>query len=196
VMRLRSAVLVVVLTIVSADCSGRPSPNSASDATATRGSALDVTLRPGRLGSLQLGMKAEVAISLGYVRRIDKDQCGTMYEFSDEATKLLSGDRSSWAEFRGDDPDDLDSIVVLSPNPRTPEGAGVGTTLQQLESIYGARLLRTGPPPSDPTAPGDLAIFENGAALVFGTGESNAVTYVEIVPGGSPESLERSAEGC
>jgi hypothetical protein len=193
---LRFAVLAILLSFMTAGCTSSRSPDNVGATSPTQGKALDVTLRPGRLGTLQLGMKAESAINLGYIRKIEKDQCGTTYEFSEVARKRLPGERSSWAEFRFGDPDDLDWIVIQSPTPRTSEGAGVGTTLQQLESLYGQRLLRVGPPLSDPTAPGDLAIFEDGAALVFGTGETNSVTYVQIADGGSPESLERSSDGC
>ncbi|WP_132155213.1 hypothetical protein [Kribbella antiqua] len=85
----------------------------------------DLTMHPGRLGALRVGMTGLQAIKTGYVVKAPTDAiCGIRYELAPQVRRLF-GDDGRGTEFRDrHNPDDLDTIWIKSRRPRTPEGAG------------------------------------------------------------------------
>ncbi|MGQ0631633.1 MAG: hypothetical protein ACT4P1_11355 [Sporichthyaceae bacterium] len=148
-------------------------------AAAAPASAVDalsqLTLAPGVLGPLRVGMSAEQAVGTGLVGRSflpEESSCGEIYQARDLPGVL--------ADFRSDDPDDLDSLLIREPWVATDRGVRVGSSLSELRAAYGADLR---------TAANNYGevFFVEGAAgrLVFGADNTDVVALIQVAPVGA-----------
>jgi hypothetical protein len=162
---------------------------------------LDLTLAPGRLGTLKIGMTGAEAVRTGYIRRASGEICGRMYDNS-AALERLVGEQSVYPDFRfRDNPNDLDAILIKGPQPKTADGIRIGTTLSRLRSAYGSRLVNIGPDQFlDPTnTEPDYALFDGQGALIFGIGEEGgekSISWIWITSGSDPQTIYRPFGEC
>ncbi|WP_112238862.1 hypothetical protein [Kribbella monticola] len=155
----------------------------------------DFTLRPGRLGPLRVGMSSRTAIATGYVHAVN-EVCDVHYELSPKVVAALGGSDPGGTEFRDGSREDLDGILIKSPRARIPEGIGVGTTLKKLRATYQQRLKEVPGPLTESNPAPNLAIFGDGAAIIFGSFDGVSVKYIELVAGTSPQNINQQPWEC
>ncbi|MGQ0631638.1 MAG: hypothetical protein ACT4P1_11380 [Sporichthyaceae bacterium] len=87
------------------------------------------------LGPLRIGMSGADAVATGFVYRRNVPEevsCGTIYSSVGLPGILV--------DFRDDNPDLLDSILIKESGAATAEGLRVGSSMSEVKSIYGTRV--------------------------------------------------------
>lgn len=160
---------------------------------------LDLTLRPGRLGSLRIGMSGAGAVKTGYIKRASGVICGSLFDNSNALTRLV-GETSVYADFRfGKNPDDLDSILIKGPQPKNTRGDRRGCDVRPPPEHVWQPPYRHRPGPVH--GPGnevpDYAVFGPDGALIFATYVRNGpIEGIWVTSGASPADLFRPFGEC
>lgn len=194
-----------VATSPPTSTSGAGSATRAGAEPATSGSSTVVTVEqlatwvvtPGAWGPIKVGAMAKDLVAQGYAVKSVSENC----DFKWAASSSLN-ERGAGLEFRfGNSPDDLDTIVIFEPGPRTAEGIQVDSSLEDLRKAYGARL-RTKRVSVENYGGDVYVVFGDFGALVFFLSDHYAFTpkgrvaRIELVSGSTLENVAVDGGGC
>lgn len=205
------ALLLGWLVVLTAACGGddrarsagdAPSPSASSpvdDPTPDAGPPEAVIsagwlVAPGRLGPLRVGTDAASLTALGLVVPSDDASCDTVWR----ATPELSA-TATMLDFRAGGVDDLDQVSVFRGSTHadswvTAEGAGIGTTLDDLRTTYAGRLHGGSWPVESGTLVGHT-LFGADGALTFEV-DDDEVIGLHMTAGPTPATFVPPVLGC
>ena len=158
---------------------------------------VDWYVAPGQLGPLIIGANGVELADAGFVVATSEDPCGSPYALPQRFYDESINDYGVYTEWRaGTSMDDLDGVLVKGRQFRTENGIGVGSTLGEIETLYGDELQGT---TMDTLIDGMTqvhALFGESGALVFHFDEDSVVTSMQLLSGRPGQTLENMAVGC
>ncbi|MFT4187975.1 MAG: VWA domain-containing protein [Aeromicrobium sp.] len=164
---------------------------------------------PGYFGPLEVGMPMAEIADQGYAQKIPDDVCTGIWEgigvlspfvymLSDASQNPSSGNGG----LHGLRVFDAETFITGVPSeglPRTVEGLGIGTTVDELQQIYGERL-HFGQWIGEGGEMLGYSLFGEKGALVFEVGTAmqpaTTVQAIQVVSGASFDDLEKSVLRC
>lgn len=126
--RTRVAALAVAVAVGPAALLAGAETSAAAASGAARDEGKNLVLRPGAVGKAKVGTTIKQAMRTGLFKR--EGQCGPL-----RPKGKLNGQFGTYVHRRH-----LIGMKIFGKNIRTAKGAGIGTRLRDLRSMYGKRL--------------------------------------------------------
>ena len=172
------------------------SPESSPPVSPSPNPEGDWLVAPGQLGPLVIGANGAELADAGFVVATPADPCDSYtlpQRFYDESINDY-GVYTTWRS--GTSMDDLDGVLIKTKQFRTKNGVGVGSTLSEIEQLYGDELQGTTMETFIDGRTQVHALFGESGALVFEFDQDGVVTSMQLLSGRPGQILENTAVGC